>query len=87
MINEVLEQLTYLKLKSAYTYLKELHINDVISSAELKGIYKILKKEVEAKEENNRLYNVKVAGFPFLRKIEEYDFDFQPSVKKIKYSQ
>ena len=28
MINEVLEQLTYLKLKSAYTYLKELHIND-----------------------------------------------------------
>ena len=67
MINEVLEQLTYLKLKSAYTYLKELHINDEISSTELKGIYKILKKEVEAKEENNRLYNVKVAGFPFLR--------------------
>ena len=84
MINEVLEQLTYLKLKSAYTYLKELHINDEISSAELKGIYKILKKEVEAKEENNRLYSVKVAGFPFLRKIEEYDFDFQPSVKKDK---
>ena len=84
MINEVLEQLTYLKLKSAYTYLKELHINDEISSTELKGIYKILKKEVEAKEENNRLYNVKVAGFPFLRKIEEYDFDFQPSVKKDK---
>ena len=84
MINEVLEQLTYLKLKSAYTYLKELHINDEISSVELKGIYKILKKEVEAKEENNRLYNVKVAGFPFLRKIEEYDFDFQPSVKKDK---
>ena len=84
MINEVLEQLTYLKLKSAYTYLKEMHINDEISSAELKGIYKILKKEVEAKEENNRLYNVKVAGFPFLRTIEEYDFDFQPSIKKDK---
>ena len=84
MINEVLEQLTYLKLKSAYTYLKELHINDEISSSELKRIYKILKKEVEAKEENNRLYNVKVAGFPFLRTIEEYDFSFQPSVKKEK---
>lgn len=84
MINEVLDQLTYLKLKSAYTYLKELHINDEISSSELKGIYKILKKEVEAKEENNKLYNVKVAGFPFLRKIEEYDFNFQPSVKEEK---
>ena len=84
MINDVLDQLTYLKLKSAYTYLKELHINDEISNQELKGIYKILKKEVEAKEENNRLYNVKVAGFSFLRTIEEYDFDFQPSIKKDK---
>jgi len=84
MINEVLDQLTYLKLKSAYSYLKELHINDGISQAELKGIYKVLKKEVEAKEENNRLYNVKVTGFPFLRKIEDYDFDFQPSINKEK---
>lgn len=84
MINEVLEQLSYLKLKSAYTYLKELHINDQISNAELKGIYKVLNKEVLAKEENNRLYNVKVAAFPFLRTIDEYDFDFQPTIKKAK---
>ena len=84
MINEVLDQLVYLKLKSAYTYLKELHINDEISSSELKGLHKILKKEVEAKEENNKLYNVKVAGFPFLRKIEDYDFSFQPSIKQEK---
>lgn len=41
MINDVLDQLTHLKLKSAYTYLKELHINDEISNQELKGIYKI----------------------------------------------
>ena len=46
MINDVLEQLEYLKLKSAYTYLKELHINDQITSSELKGLYKVLKKEV-----------------------------------------
>ncbi len=84
MINEVLDQLTYLKLKSAYTYLKDLHINDGITSSELKGLYKVLNKEVEAKEENNKLYNVKVAGFPFLRTVEEYDFSFQPSVKKEK---
>lgn len=84
MINEVLEQLTYLKLKSAYQYLKELHINDGVSNIELKGIHKILNKEVEAKEENNKLYNVKVAGFPFLRTIDEYDFSFQPSIKEEK---
>ena len=68
MINDVLEQLAYLKLKSAYIYLKELHINDQISALELKGLYKVLSKEVQAKEENNRLYHVKVAAFPFLRK-------------------
>ena len=40
MINEVLDQLMYLRLKSAYTFLKELHINDGISQNELKGLYK-----------------------------------------------
>lgn len=84
MINEVLDQLNYLKLKSAYVYLKELHINDQISLPELKGLHKVLSKEVQAKEENNRLYNVKVAAFPFLRKIEDYDFSFQPSINKEK---
>lgn len=82
MINEILDQLTYLKLKSAHTYLKELHINDGITNTELKGLHKILNKEVIAKEENNKLYNVKVAGFPFLKTIDDYDFDFQPSLKE-----
>ena len=84
MINEVLDKLTYLKLKSAYTYLKELHINDNITSSELKGLNKVLKKEVEAKEENNKLYNVKVAAFPFVKTIDDYDFSFQPSIKEDK---
>lgn len=84
MINEVLDQLIYLKLKSAHTYLKELHINDSISASEIKGLNKVLRKEVEAKEENNRLYNVKVAAFPFIRKFEDYDFSFQPTVREDK---
>lgn len=78
MINEVLNQLDYLKLKSAYEYLEEL------STIELKGIHNILNKEVLAKEENNRLYNEKVAAFPFLRTVDEYDFNFQPSIKEEK---
>lgn len=84
MINEVLEQLTYLKLKSAHAHLKELHINDNISQSELKGLNKVLNKEVQAKEENNKLYNVKVAAFPFIRKVEDYDFSFQPTVDENK---
>lgn len=84
IVNEVLDQLTYLKLKSAYTYLKELHINDGITSSELKGLYKVLSKEVQAKEDNNKLYNVKVAGFPFVRTVDDYDFSFQPSINEDK---
>ncbi|WP_113671129.1 IS21-like element helper ATPase IstB [Vallitalea guaymasensis] len=84
MINEVLDKLAYLKLKSAYAYLKELHINDNITPSELKGLNKVLNKEVEAKEENNKLYNVKVAAFPFVKTINEYDFSFQPSINEEK---
>src|SRR5690554_5880676 len=84
MINDVLDQLTYLKLKSAYSYLKELHINNQITPQELKRLYKVLNKEVIAKDENNKLYNVKVAGFPFLRKLSDYDFSFQPTVNEEK---
>ena len=80
MINEVLDQLTYLKLKSAYSYLRELHVDDKISKNELLALSKILKKEVDAKEENNKLYNVKVAAFPYIATIKEYDFTFQPSL-------
>ena len=82
MINEVLDQLNYLKLKSASAYLDELYKNDEITETELKGIHKILNEEVQAKEENNRLYNVKVAAFPFVRTVDEYDFEFQPSIKE-----
>lgn len=84
MINDVLDQLNYLKLKSSYTYLSELYKNEEIEEKELRIAYQILNKEVQAKDENNRLYNVKVAGFPFLRKIDEYDFSFQPGIKREK---
>lgn len=52
MINDVLEQLNYLKLKSAYTYLNSLVMNNEITEEELQGIHKILNKEIIAKEEN-----------------------------------
>ena len=71
MTNDVLEQLNYLKLKSAYSYLNSLVMNNEIAEEELHVMHKILNKEVIAKEENNRLYNVKVAAFPFLRKVDE----------------
>ena len=84
MINDVLNQLEYLKLKSSYNYLNTLQQNIDIKDDNLKLVYEILNKEVLAKDENNRLYNVKVAAFPFLRTIDDYDFSFQPSIKQDK---
>ena len=77
-------EVNYLKLKSAYSYLNSLVMNNEIAEEELHVMHKILNKEVIAKEENNRLYNVKVAAFPFLRKVDDYDFNFQPGIKEEK---
>jgi hypothetical protein len=49
MINDVLKQLEYLKLKSAYSYLNSQYIENRIEESELMGIYKILNEEVKAK--------------------------------------
>lgn len=40
--------------------------------------------EIEKKENQKRrdLANVKVANFPFLKTIDDYEFDFQPNVNK-----
>ena len=81
MTNDVLEQLNYLKQKSAYSYLNSLVMNNEIAEEELHVMHKILNKKVIANEENNRLYNVKVAAFPFLRKVDDYDFNFQLGIK------
>lgn len=84
MINAVQNQLIYLKLKTAASYLRTLDLKNDISNAELSGLYRILEQEVIAKEENNKLYNVKVAGFPFLSLIDDYDFNFQPGLNEDK---
>lgn len=65
-----------------FHYLEQLYQNQQLTEAELSGLYKILAKEVEAKEENNRLYNVKVAAFPYLKTVDDYDFTFQPSIEE-----
>lgn len=79
---EVLNQLEYLKLRSARDWLINEHMENPMTLAELEGISRLLSVEMAAKEITTQLYNVKVAGFPFLKKISDYDFDFQPSLKK-----
>lgn len=46
------------------------------------ALYELTEKENEFRREVAMNACVKVAGFPFIKKVEDYDFSFQPSVNK-----
>lgn len=48
----------------------------------VEALTELTKLEIELKEHNAMLGCVKVANFPFLRGLEEFDFSFQPSVNQ-----
>ena len=81
--NEVINNLQKLKLDkmSTYlpTYLDEINKKDIPF---LEAMLNLTQKEIEFKEQRASEFNIKVAGFPFKRTLEEFDFDFQPSINK-----
>ncbi len=72
--------LSYLKLNASLRHVKELYRHDRITETELKCLQAVLDEQVREKVENTRQYNIKVAGFPFLKTLDDYDFDFQPTL-------
>lgn len=42
------------------------------------ALYELTKKEIEVKNFNATNAMVKVAGFPHLKEMKDFDFDFQP---------
>ena len=80
--NEIIEKLEYLDLNASKTYLENEHIAGNVTSKQLEKMNHVLNAQVLAKKETTRLYNVKVAGFPFLKTIKDFDFDFQPTLNK-----
>src|SRR5690554_4052094 len=82
MINDVLEQLTYLKLKSAYTHLKDLHINDSITNNEFE-VKEINKFDLEMRENPFR----PGTKFPDLLEVKDTVIrDFFTNYDKAKYT-
>ena len=67
--NEVINNLQKLKLDKMSTYLSTY-------------LYELSKKEIEFKEQRASKFNIKVAGFPFKRTLNEFDFEFQSSINK-----
>ena len=48
----------------------------------LEGLNHFLKNEVKYREINRAEVNIKVAHFPYLKEIKDFDFDYQPSINE-----
>jgi len=46
------------------------------------ALYELTEKEIEVKNFNATNAMVKVAGFPHLKEMKDFDFDFQPKINK-----
>lgn len=81
--NQVINNLQKLKLdkmsSNLSVYLDEINKNNI---SFLEALLNLTQKEIEFKEQRASEFNIKVAGFPFIRTLDEFDFDFQPSINK-----
>lgn len=77
------DNLEYLKLKESSDKLDE--TLDFIISNELsftEGLLKLTNIEVDYRRANMIKAMVKVAAFPFIKELRDFDFDFQPNINK-----
>lgn len=81
--NKLLNNLEELKLSA----LKD-NLNlyaDLVSNKEktfISALYELTEKEKSFRRERFMNNSIKTAGFPYLKRIEDYDFSFQPSLNK-----
>lgn len=81
--NQVIKNLQKLKLDkmSTYldTYLEEITKNNIPF---LEALLTLTEKEIAFKEKRASEFNIRIAGFPFFRTIDDFDFNFQPNIDK-----
>ncbi len=83
---------SYLKLKENLKYLKlhqmDIHLDETIDFMNRNdlsftdALIKLTDYEIDMKEINMIKSMVRVAGFPHLKEIKDFDFEFQPSINK-----
>ncbi len=81
MYKQIIDNLDFLKLGNMRLVLEEKYVNGIEDNI-LEFVGELVAKEVAYKNANSMLYNVKVAGFPYVKTIDEFDFEFQPSLQK-----
>lgn len=80
--NKLLENLDYLNLEPMRESLIQIYSSGKLSEETLSILDKMTSTQVEVKKNNSRLYNVKVAAFPYIKTLDDFEFDFQPSIKR-----
>lgn len=80
---KLLNNLEVIKLEKMHSYIPT--YLDTVSKegiSVLDALIHLTDKEIIHKNEMASKIQVSVAGFPFVNRANEYDYDFQPSVKK-----
>lgn len=73
------EKLKLDKLKEYYpTYID--NVNKDISLTDM--LYELTNKELEYRDERASQIQITVSAFPYKKELEEFDFDYQPSINK-----
>lgn len=83
MLNEtinILNDLELYGLKNSLSNETDYITNNKMSF--LEGLNHFLKNEVKYREINRAEANIKIAHFPYLKEIKDFDFDYQPSINR-----
>ena len=81
--NKLINNLEELKLETIRDNLSV--YTDMVSNRDksfIEALYELTEKEKSFRKERLMNNSVKTAGFPYLKRIEDYDFSFQPSLSK-----
>lgn len=81
--NKLLNNLELLKLEKIREYYPNYVEEATKSNISLTDmLYELTKKEIEYRSERSSQIQIKVSAFPYKKEIEDFDFDYQPSINK-----
>ena len=81
--SQVINNLQKLKLEKMSTllstYLDEINKDHIPF---LDALLTLTEQEIEFQEQRASEFNIRIAGFPFIKTLDKFDFSFQPSINK-----
>ena len=83
MDNRLIQNLEKLKLEKIQSYLP--NYLDSVSGEDITlsdALLHLTDKEIEFRDERASRVQVSVSGFPFVKTLDEFDFDYQPSINR-----